>query len=370
VRFLSRFASMYNLESQAPLALSMALTLPLHNETWSIVQLPKPSLTRQDTQLASPSSIDLEYSNLSRYMALSSHPNFLSSALWGIFWEPRVDCNLVTPWFDAIIEVVRPLINGGDLEMLGHVLAPRRPNIAPLWYGIAACGPTKTLNSIIPFLEMLLTPVPWRPIPEVAAWTGSPQSFMDLSGSGPYVQEGGQVGRIDVWRLRHECWDLEPEGIVFRRAPMCPWPPFGSMPVDELDVSVRAHIRCGRHRWAYSRWTWVFEDGTELADETSVGGEGDQVGLDSLFDPDLPDTALAMPGYASTSTASEIAIGDIFRWAATEMEASGRDIYTHPWVQALEDLKMGWDDESDTGSAASQSLHYSFERVEDWVKKC
>ncbi|POR37542.1 Uncharacterized protein TPAR_02262 [Tolypocladium paradoxum] len=122
----------------------MALTLPLHNVTSSMVKLPKPSLIRQDTRLASPSSIDREYSNLAHYITLSSNPIFLS------------------PSCDPIIEVLKPLIDSNSLEILGHVLTLRRPNITPLYH-------TKTILAIIPFLQTLHSPIPSRPIPEVTA---------------------------------------------------------------------------------------------------------------------------------------------------------------------------------------------------------
>ncbi|KAM6516676.1 hypothetical protein FALCPG4_014851 [Fusarium falciforme] len=367
VKFLSRFASMYDLDSQVPLALAMALTLPLHNETASMVKLPRPFLTRQDDQVASLSSIEREYSNLTRYMTLSSNPVFLSSTLWAVFWEPGVECNLVSPWCDPIIDVVKPLVDRGELEMLSHVLALRRPNVAPLWYGIAACGRTKTILAIVPFLQSLYTPVPSRPIPEVAAWTGSPQSFMDLRGSGAYLQAGDQVARADVWRLRHECWDVEPEGAPFRNPPMCPWPPFGFIKADELELSVRLHMNCDRHQWVYLRWTWLLGNGAELAEEAALPLEssslfeaGSQVGLAYSSVPDLD--------YRPDHVASERAVGDIFRWAATEMEPTGKDIYLHHWVEALADLEMEGKDRTDSSSGSRQgSSHSPTKRVEDWV---
>ena len=57
--------------------------------------------------------------------------------------------------------------------------------------------------------------MPSRPMAEVAAWTGSPQSFVDISGSGPYLKEDG-VQRTAVWRLRFECRNLEDENPSFR----------------------------------------------------------------------------------------------------------------------------------------------------------
>ncbi|KAF4121901.1 hypothetical protein GMORB2_1741 [Geosmithia morbida] len=89
VGYLGRFASLYNLDGQAPLALASALTLPLHSET---------------TSRASLSRIEWEYRCLTRYMKLSSHPSVLA----GFYWELGVGCNLVSPSYDPIISVVEP----------------------------------------------------------------------------------------------------------------------------------------------------------------------------------------------------------------------------------------------------------------------
>jgi hypothetical protein len=55
--------------------------------------------------------------------------------------------------------MVKPLVNQGGLEMPSHVLVPGRPNVAPLWYGIAACGQTRTIFAIGPCLQSLDTPI-------------------------------------------------------------------------------------------------------------------------------------------------------------------------------------------------------------------
>ncbi|RSL93750.1 hypothetical protein CEP52_013071 [Fusarium oligoseptatum] len=367
VKFLSRFASMYNLDSQVPLALAMALTLPLHNDTASMVKLPRPFLTRQDSRVASLSSIEQEYNNLSRYMTLSSNPVFLSSTLWAVFWEPGVECNLVSPWCDPIIDVVKPLVDGGELEMLGHILALRRPNVAPLWYGIAACGQTRTILAVVPFLQSLYTPVPSRPIPEVAAWTGSPQSFMDLRESGAYLQAGDQVARADVWRLRHECWDVESEGAPFRNPPMCPWPPFGFMKADELELPVRLHVNCDRHQWVYLGWTWLLGNGAVMV-KTLLPQKSSSSLFKAELQVDLATSSVPDLDYSLDHVASERAVGDVFRWVATEMEPAGKDIYLHPWVDAQADLEMCGNDRTDSNSGGSQSSSHSpAERVEDWV---
>lgn len=38
--------------------------------------------------------------------------------------------------------------------------------------------------------------------------------------------------------------------------------------------------------------------------------------------------------YVPDNVATHMAVGDAFRWAATEIEVSNRSIYTHPWVGA------------------------------------
>ena len=161
VHFLSRFASLYDLDGQSSLALAMALTLPLHNQTMSEIQLPAPSSLARACAISVPApSIRREYENISYYMTLSSNPLFLASALWGIFWEPDVDSNLVSAWCNPIIRVAGPLVQSGNLELLAHIFALRRPNIAPLWYGVLACGKTKIFHGIIHFLKTLQPPYP------------------------------------------------------------------------------------------------------------------------------------------------------------------------------------------------------------------
>jgi hypothetical protein len=186
-----------------------------------------------------------------------------------------VDCNLVSPWCDGIIEILEPLIKTNSLELLAHILALRRPNIAALWYGIALFGQTKLIEALIPFLKTLRTPTPAKPILEVAFWTGSPQSFMDLCGSGPYLQEDNTISRADVWRLRHDCWEVEPEGLPFRSTPLSGWPPFGVMRPEELELEVHRHISCERHKWQYDRWTWQLSNKRYICDEGYKGQRED-----------------------------------------------------------------------------------------------
>ncbi|POR37543.1 Uncharacterized protein TPAR_02263 [Tolypocladium paradoxum] len=74
------------------------------------------------------------------------------------------------------------------------------------------------------------------------------------------------------------------------------------------------------------------------------------LGFESEAHLSLPQGIIPTPGYVPDHIASERAVCDIFRWAATEIEVTGANIYTHPWVDALLDLDMDDDDETDSGS--------------------
>lgn len=252
-QYLSKFSARHNLGIQSSAAFAMALTLPMLSLCVSTVQIPKPKLGKlcnsSSVAPASPGDVLENFENISKYMTISSNPRFLSSALWSTFWEPGVDCNLVSPWCDGTIEILE-LIND-DLKLLAHILALRRPRLAPFWYGALLCGRTKFTEQIIQFLKTQQAPTPMRPIPEVAFWTETPQSYMDLPCSGPYIRDDNTISRADVWRLRHDCWESETEGLPFRNTPLLGWPPFGFMHPVELELEVHRHTSCERHKWQY-----------------------------------------------------------------------------------------------------------------------
>jgi len=88
--------------------------------------------------------------------------------------------------------------------------------------------------------------------------------------------------------------------------------------------------------------------------------------------PNLTGMGIHLPpsGYTPDNVASEAAVGGIFRWSATEMEATGKDIYSHPWVDALADLEL-WEDGKTEVNVGSENREGSsrrvLERVENWV---
>jgi hypothetical protein len=367
VEYLARFASAYNISSQSSLALAIALSLPLHNKTKSTIQLPTiSSFTRASrTSASTPTSVpkmQQDFDNILCYMSLSSNPQYFSSALWSVFWEPEIDCNLVSAWYEPIVQVISPFIKSGNCEILAHILAYRCPRIAPLWYGVLACGQTTIFHRIINFLITSRTPTLCRPMEEVAAWTGSPQSFMGVYGSGPYLR-GEQVSRADVWRLRHEFSgdNDNPDGLPFKNLPFSPWKPFGSIASIETDLAVRTHLEYDRHQWSYANWVWLL-NGKQQVDQ----GFGEETPV--IHDTIKWDTECGgePPPVIGRNFASRQAISDTFRWAASQMEVSGNRIYSHPWVLLHPSIDHELEDLPKKGDSAERGQDQ--QRMEEWLQ--
>ena len=59
---------------------------------------------------------------------------------------------------------------------------------------------------------------------------------------------------------------------------------------------------------------------------------------------------------------------DIFRWAAAEMEESGKAIYSHSWVLATDDLEMERYEVMDESMAGESNLsHENIMEIINWL---
>lgn len=191
---------------QPTAAFLAALVLPLYNEMGLQPQLPMPSITTAHRSHAtSPECIRDYVDDILYYMTLSIHPASVGSIIWSIFWEPGVDCNLVSAWFGSILEVVRPIIEASDLEVIAKIFMARRQSPALLWFGIFILGDLEFLNKIISYLETHDEQpggsLSWPDV-DVAVWTGSKQSFLDEDALGSYESNSAQVPRSDLLRNR------------------------------------------------------------------------------------------------------------------------------------------------------------------------
>ncbi|OJZ89966.1 hypothetical protein ASPFODRAFT_58616 [Aspergillus luchuensis CBS 106.47] len=295
---LPQFAMLHNLGSQFSVAFTVALTIPIHNCHGLTLQLPQPSLDRAKCPATSINCVPQDwaalYDNLSYYMTLSCNPETIIYSLCGSFWEPGVPCNLVSSWLHPILTcfLTRPL-----------------PRTAALWLGAAAGGLTPMILRRTRRGRPPLDPVAFP-------WTGCLQSFMDIAGTGPYLdQSKGQIWRVDVWRLLH-LPTAEEDDISYNYPPRTPWEPCGKMQTTECALRVVSHLHCPRHQIRYRHWNWEVENSAAIEEE----------------EPHV------FPEKPLDQEASEQASIDIFRWFIINGEGfpPGK-FYKDEWIACLAD---------------------------------
>jgi len=255
-RYLARLCHTFELGTQCSAALAAALCVPLHASMSFFgavtIELPPASLT---VRLARPNhhqDCPADFEFLVHYMALSLDPQIYGSCLWSVFWEPDILCNSAGAWLEPIGTTLEPIIHNNNLELLAKVLSSGE--VAPLWLGLTLCGRQAVIRSILPSLTELRDYLHRRPNIDSAAWTGKPQSFMDIHPVGPYLRDG-LVLRADVWRLRHD-FHMEYPDNGFSFTPPYGWAPFGSMRAEDVELEIRGHLNCS-HQWKYEYWTWL-----------------------------------------------------------------------------------------------------------------
>jgi hypothetical protein len=261
---LIEFCKLYRFESQPTAAFIAALMLPFHNKYELHPQFPMPRIARDlNRDFASPANRDSasldcirDYVNdLPYFMTLSICPQYLGSAIWSIFWEPGIQCNLVSAWLGSIHEAIMPILEAGDMERLAKVFALRRPQLAPLWLGIFLCGCTEVIDMIGSYLKTLKEQPycgSWaRPDPDVAVWTGSRQSFFDEDSSGPYLSHDARIPRADLLRHRFNFRLGDGADIIHFG-----WQPFGTVKKMEIEPELWPRLECKPQPRKYIHWIW------------------------------------------------------------------------------------------------------------------
>ncbi|KAL2176555.1 uncharacterized protein P884DRAFT_260573 [Thermothelomyces heterothallicus CBS 202.75] len=262
-----------------------ALALPFYRNVGLQPQFPIASLGKpipQSTKSAEHtiSTVRQYVADLRYYMTLSMHPSSIGSIIWSIFWQPDVEANLVSPWLASISTVINPILESRNLYLLAKVFALRRPRVAPWWLGIFLLGDFVILDRISRYLKTLEER--WgfgsMALPDitVAAWTGSPQSFLDSepapAGQGPK----GQVSRADVLRHRYN-FRLQEDAYLS-------WRPFGYIAKELLEPDLWPWLERGYIR-EYSHWVWYIKRGNDVLRDVQLGFRRDT----NRFVPDVPD---------------------------------------------------------------------------------
>jgi hypothetical protein len=365
---LAQFSLLHNLGSQFLVALATAMTFPTHNYHGTVVQLPFPAENRGQQKNAPVKSIPPEWitvnEELPYYMTLSCSPEAIISSLCGMFWEPDVTCNMVSPWLHPILNEVpegKGIVDTPGLyhEILAIVCGLRQPRISALWLGAVAGGLTP---AILQRVRRGRPPLDANAFP----WTGCPQSFMDIPGSGPYVCDGSddKVRRADVWRLLYLPPVVE-DDLYYNGRPFTPWAPFGNTSVPNCVLRVNSHLRCTRHHLEYRHWNWELKDGSIIEDQGF-----DKAGV-QRFPEGSPKieliTSAEFPKKPLDQEASQEASLDVFRWVMINGEGvPPEEVYKDKWIQVEDDS----DEESDAANDDNSVCHVSDERqngLEEWL---
>ncbi|KAJ5642251.1 hypothetical protein N7490_006251 [Penicillium lividum] len=339
MRLLAQFCSLHGLREQFYAAFFAALTFPTHKQLEINVELPLPVVTQTHLDHALDTSQVNELLSLGKdvpsFMALSCNHSVVMSSLCGSFWEPNIPCRLVSPWLHPILEEIpqAPWIcekPGRYYEIIALMCGQRRPRLRALWIGAALSG---LVPKVLGYVRSGTPPLD----PNGFAWTSSPQSFMDIPGSGPYFYEdvlgNHAIRRADAWRLLY-LPTPEDDGLYYKSLPFSPWPPVGQTVDENCALRIRVHKSCSRHRLDYTHWTWKLLDGSFLNDQGfSPGGpsypaEGSFVQSqrkDNSRYPNIP--------ISPSQDASREASFEIFRWVLANHEGKPPEpVYEHEWI--------------------------------------
>ncbi|KAI9747970.1 MAG: hypothetical protein M4579_007344 [Chaenotheca gracillima] len=329
MELLIDFGVLHNLGSQFFAALNATLTFPTHNHYGTAAKLPSPTPGEVPQSPSSPNAIITNllhvYEEIPYYMSISCNHSVLISSLCGVFWEPCVPCNLVSPWLHPVLN---ELPNSDYLETVAIICAIRCPRLGALWLGATLSGLAKTV------LEFVASGTP--PLdPDACAWTGCLQSFMDTAGSGPYCQSPSsetapRIQRADVWRLLYLPPAVE-DDLRYESPPFSPWKPVGTASVEHSVARIKIHLCCSRHQLEYRQWTWHLRDHSILEDD----------GLKSVADRNSPFCEVSTEGPILNFTtaplddhASRAASYEVFRWVTANGEGHppNEEIYKDGWL--------------------------------------
>ncbi|KAB8259396.1 hypothetical protein BDV32DRAFT_159308 [Aspergillus pseudonomiae] len=187
------------------------------------------------------------YRSIDKFMSLSSTQDALDSLLCSVFFDPSVPCNLVGA---ASLGVKKALseVDRIDNRQLLSAVTNMKPYLSLLW-AAAVCN-----DQAASFLNMALRGLP--PICLVAAfWTNTAQSFLQMVYPGHDLEES-TTSRAHEFQTSFFC---RPELSV----PWSPAPPFGTTPVKNLSLEVRAHI-AHTHRPTSWRIYWILDSGERI----------------------------------------------------------------------------------------------------------
>ena len=354
LEYLSDFRMLHCINNQCSVALAATLTFP----SLDTVTLPLPNpidmLRNTHSFIAEfqqkKGTISEDSKVLPHYMTLSCNRHGMRALLCSSFFDPEVFCNLVSPCFQPILEVIDSLVRTGDYEKLAIVMGRRQPKLAALWMGAIISGMANTIFQQVRIGSMTIEL-------HASAWTATTHSFINLKPEGLCGNDGTEISRTDECRLLYL---TEAEG--HSRVPICPWKPFGTTLLCDTDIDIRRLAKCTGHYLQYTSWSWDLHDGIALEDRGFTADEGDK----NTITATPVSLNLLKHRFLKSEMLSEVARGSIFSWLRDSGWPNGeKELYCHPWIEmegSDEDLEDRDSHDGDLQKANTQA-------VEGWLEQ-
>lgn len=346
LRYLSRFCNDHDLHDECMAASSAALFIPLSeaNSRATIFPIPRNAVNLTTPRNPQEDPVLRLEPLLPYYMTLSCNAWGLRSLLCSTFFEPDVECNLVTPWLNPAFDIINPLIDKQEYVTIVKILASRRPQLASLWLGaVIICVANSTLVEI----RMGLMAIEYH----AAAWTDTVQSFITLK---PTTTGRKDAGKQDAIKREDECRLLFiTGGDRFARGPFGVWKPFGETRMEDADLEVQLHSHCGEeHAIKYDYWHWGhIVDGKEVNDTGFATVLSKDIANITEAREQTPSHTLVLECNSAdhpSEQLSEHATRGIFSWLrANGYTACEKDIYEHLWLDVQDSDDDSIADDSD-----------------------
>jgi hypothetical protein len=245
-----------------------ALVLPFYQYMRLQPQLPRPHLKK--TQRNGPSRRSHEqiirgyFNDIRYFMTISIHPSSVGPIIWSIFWQPDIDCNLVSPWLASVLDTLEPIIEQRQIEVLLKTFVSRRPRVAIWWIALFLLGDLAVLDWIrrysLKLEEKYACGSQSPPDPMVSAWTKSKQSFLDFDKTSLYAGPNDLVSRADLLRCRfdHKLQDSASSKLS--------WRPFGQIHKKNVELELWPHLETKYSR-KYHSFTWYLNKKQPVTDK-------------------------------------------------------------------------------------------------------
>ncbi|KAH6956548.1 hypothetical protein DER45DRAFT_585241 [Fusarium avenaceum] len=333
-QYLDRFCVQHDITDQSQASLASVLLLPSMGSLKCLrLPLPRGNITIPSRLASNTSDEKLNHDwthqrqHIDKLITLSCNTRGILPLLLSVFYEPRIECNAVTPWLQGTLAAIKH-VAGNNAYVVGHMYMERSPRLAFLWLGCIVLG----------LQDKILQGVHFGQIPidiHSAAWSGTVQSFIQQRVSNPLTTDGC-ISRADECRLL-----------------------FLSQSEGHVRIPVRVHHQCEDHWLQYKGIDWECEDGNlEFQSSQNEGSRNDPG--ESLV-RQARTTSVEVSHYAELDqdreAISENATRSIFGWLRLDGYTKGeRNIWNHEWFDMSEsDDDMDGDENTSIASAQLSS---------------